>query len=132
MGKLLVDGPFIFAALGGRVDLRTHIPEITGGRTHLYVTRCVCAELKAGGDDLRGALLAARRFTCVNCDHVPGTSPLDCIKSLIGSQNNEKYMVGSHDPRLLALLRKTGVPPLVRVHLNVAALEPPTAAPVSQ
>ena len=42
------------------------------------------AELKAGGEDLRGAMLASRRFNCINCDHVPGTNPHDCIKDLIG------------------------------------------------
>jgi len=125
--KLLVDGPFVHKALEGKIDIRNDIVDVTAGRTFTTTTRCVMAELKAGGDQLRGAMLAARRFNCVNCDHVPGTNPHDCIKDLIGKANKDKYVVGSGDPGLTATLRKRSCVPLMWISLNVMQLEkPPT------
>merc|ERR1712166_1124444 len=123
--NLLVDGPFVHKALDGKIDIRNDIEEVTGGRTRTTTTRCVMAELKAGGEDLRGAMLASRRFNCINCDHVPGTNPHDCIKDLIGENNKDRLIVGSADPGLTSVLRKRACVPLLWISLNVMQLEKP-------
>merc|ERR1712166_661762 len=123
--NLLVDGPFVHKALDGKIDIRNDIEEVTGGRTRTTTTRCVMAELKAGGEGLRGAMLASRRFNCINCDHVPGTNPHDCIKDLIGENNKDRLIVGSADPGLTSVLRKRACVPLLWISLNVMQLEKP-------
>merc|ERR1712086_906747 len=109
--NLLVDGPFVHKALDGKIDIRNDIEEVTGGRTRTTTTRCVMAELKAGGEDLRGAMLASRRF--------------DCIKDLIGENNKDRLIVGSADPGLTSVLRKRACVPLLWISLNVMQLEKP-------
>jgi U3 small nucleolar RNA-associated protein 23 len=130
--KVLLDGTFIHAAFLGKLQVRDQVTKmlnvINRDKIKIYVPRCVISELEHLGRPLSGALFIAKTFDCLECGHSSGSGAA-CISRLIGSKNDQKYVVASQDEALKTAVRQIPGCPLLIIHGgSVPMLEAPSRA----
>jgi len=126
--KVLVDGELIRNALDEKIYLKDELPKILQGRCYMVVTNCVVSELRKKGEDYKGAALFAKRLQRAKCDHSTAVSANECMKSVIGESNPEKYCVAVQDQNLRYRLSRLPGVPIVFLYQNRCQLGVPSKA----
>ncbi|XP_065829701.1 rRNA-processing protein UTP23 homolog [Oscarella lobularis] len=127
--QVLVDGTFTQAALQTKINIKEQLPKYLDGSVLLVTTRCILAEAKEIGSRLHGALLILERYQCRKCGHQRGDKLVpaaECIKSLVGLNNEHHYIIASQDQELKGGLRQISGVPLLHITHNAIMLENPT------
>jgi len=126
--QILVDGTFCQAALQSRTQIKEQLPKFLDGTTQLFTTPCVIAEAQALGPQLTGALFIAKTFKLHKCSHKDVAVPAaNCIKSMIGTDNPNRYFLASQDINLRRSLRSIPGVPILYIHRGTLLLEKPSA-----
>eukprot|EP00118_Oscarella_pearsei_P004281 m.18070 g.18070 ORF g.18070 m.18070 type:complete len:243 (+) comp27588_c0_seq5:120-848(+) len=125
--QVLVDGTFAQAALQTKINIKEQLPKYFDGSVLLLSTDCVLKEMKAIGSFLSGAVFILERYQCRKCGHRSNPLPAaDCIKSVVGSDNEHHYIIASQDQELKGHLRLIAGVPLLHITHNAIMLEDPT------
>jgi U3 small nucleolar RNA-associated protein 23 len=120
-----VDGTFVNIALTFRIDIRSIVPSTLAAEVKVFTTPCVVDEMRKMGEELSGAVLAARRFEMRRCGHSQGScTAAACLLDLVGTVNPLHLMIATQDKTLRSKLR--GIPgvPLLYFSSSVLVLEP--------
>eukprot|EP00397_Hematodinium_sp_SG-2012_P060942 GEMP01080010.1.p1 GENE.GEMP01080010.1~~GEMP01080010.1.p1 ORF type:complete len:299 (+),score=62.15 GEMP01080010.1:47-898(+) len=132
--KLLCDPTFIFQSLEKKVHIKEQIPKLLGARVTPMVTNCGMAELRRLkteiGDKFLGALIIAKGFYRVKCNHEEPITASKCIEELM-SERDKKWMIASQDNALRAVLRAIPGIPILTLSGQVPTLEPPSESSTS-
>jgi hypothetical protein len=72
--------------------------------------------------------LIAKRFDRIPCNHTGLLKQHECLRSLLGSDNERKYCVGAQDVRFRNHVRKFSCTPLLFIRECTPILEPPSQA----
>ena len=103
---LIIDGNFLSIILEKKLDIKGKLEKILKSTVFLQATNCGVNELSLLGDEFRGVYLQARKLMRIKCHIDSHIDPKSCIISLIGSKNDEKYMVATQDEELRKELRE--------------------------
>ena len=82
------------------------------------------------GHSVYGAFLIVKQFKPRKCGHKNPISAAACIRSLVGSENKDHFIVATSDKNLTHELRKIPGCPLVYLKNNNMNLEPPSEASI--
>lgn len=129
--QILLDASFCLSSLRHKFDAKERFTTVLGAACRLMVSSCVMEELrrlaKENPDDhiFTGAPFLARRVELRRCRHAPTLMGTECIKSLLGEDNQFHYGVASDDQRLKEIVRRTIGVPLIYVERTFPLLEAP-------
>jgi len=125
--KFLFDGNFLKVCIDIGFDYFHRLHSIFGLKLEFWTTSCVQKELRELGSELEGVFQASFRLKRFNCPHAGlGMSAGQCIKSVVGRENEGRFIVATQDPDLWAYFGKTvGVPVMVFSH-GILKLKEPT------
>lgn len=128
--KVLVDGNFLKVCTDIGFDYYGRIHGIIGCKLEFWTSECVQRELRELGPALEKVHQASFRLKRFRCQHSGlGLSAGQCLKSLVGRENEARYVVATQDPDLWSLFGKaTNVPILYFQHSVLKMKEPSTAA----
>ena len=87
-------------------------------------TYCAQVELRQMGDEMRPTFVSAKKLEKRRCTHNPAISATECIKSIIGPNNKDRYCVATQDPELRLFLRSVPGTPLLYMNNSATVLEP--------
>ncbi|CAB3402654.1 unnamed protein product [Caenorhabditis bovis] len=123
--KVLVDGTFCSAALQEKINLAEQIPKYLGEETHLMTTKCVLSELEKFGPLLYGALVIAKQFEIVCCNHQKPKSASDCLSHLArrAASGKDKYFMATQDEDLTETLRNIVGTPILYIKFKTVLLD---------
>ncbi|XP_031566348.1 rRNA-processing protein UTP23 homolog isoform X1 [Actinia tenebrosa] len=125
--QVLIDLTFCQAAILGKVLLKEQIPKYFDAKVQLVTTNCIIEEGKALGPSLNGAVSIAKKFQVRLCGHKKSPVPAaECIKSIIGPSNTNRYFVATQDRELQTHLESIPGVPLMYLNHNCMVLEKPT------
>eukprot|EP00741_Cyanophora_paradoxa_P000385 tig00000404_g376.t1 len=124
--NILVDGPFIQAALKGKIFLKEQLPKLCEDRAYPDILLCILQDIRKRGEAFGGAAVIAKNFTSIKCSHAAPVSGAECIASLIEDRAGEKYMVGSQEEEMQRRVRKVGGVPLIRISNHTLVVEKPS------
>mmetsp|Transcript_8856 Transcript_8856/g.18923 ORF Transcript_8856/g.18923 Transcript_8856/m.18923 type:complete len:269 (+) Transcript_8856:108-914(+) len=126
--KVLLDGNFIHATLTANMgELQPQLAKLLGGRTKLYVTRCVTHELRNLGADFKQSAAAARAHELHKCGHEESPkAAADCILEQIGTSNPDHWWVATQDRAVRELLNQVPGTPVLFATVNGIHLETPS------
>merc|ERR1719321_1624333 len=88
------------------------------------VTNCVMSELRSL--DNIGAVVIAKGYYRVQCQHETPIDAADCIADAIGEHNKRKFLVATCDQELRQRLRKVPGCPILALNNQVPFLEEPS------
>lgn len=126
---VLIDGTFILQALRGKVHIKEQLPKILGGKMTPMVTPCTLNELRNIGDKASGASIIAKGYYRLKCHHKDPIGARECIESVIGEDNDRRFLVATNDDSLRSNLRKLPCCPLLFLRgEGVPVLEEPNQA----
>lgn len=102
------------------------------GNVKLLTTRCIIIETEKVAKKTQGALTILKQFGIHECDHKEAVPGSQCIKSMVGKQNDKHYILATQDRDLQEKMRlKAGVP-LLYLHNKSPTLEKPSKASYSK
>lgn len=92
----------------------------------MLTTSCIVTET----EDLKvfAAMVIVKQFAIHKCFHTKPISGSECIKSMIGKQNSNRYFVATQDRDLQSYLRKIPGTPIIYLHQKTPVLEQPSEA----
>jgi U3 small nucleolar RNA-associated protein 23 len=124
--QLILDGAFLDECLSSKVLFKDALPSVLGGPVRLFTTQCVMHEMDANGSE---AVFNARRLELRRCPHTgKGMSGSDCIRDIVGCDNQHRYGVCAQDINLRESLREVPGVPLVLLNRGILVLEDPSEA----
>ncbi|KAI8806568.1 Fcf1-domain-containing protein [Cladochytrium replicatum] len=126
--QVLVDGTFIAAALKLRADIYSSLSSVLVATAKPMTTQCVIEELRSLGEDMSGAVIAGKRLERRRCVHEKTVPAAECLKLIIGEENQFNYCVATQDIELRRHFRKVPGVPLVYINKSVFILEPVSTA----
>lgn len=125
--QVLIDGTFCFVALKDKLDIQDQLKKYLGEEIKLLTTQCVVLETEKLGKTVFGAMLIIKKFPVHKCRHKDKpVSGSECLLSMVGSSNLNRYIIATQDRDLQNALRlKPGVP-LLYFHNKAPTLEAPS------
>jgi len=125
--QVLIDGTFCFVALKDQLDIQDQLKKYLGDDIKLLTTQCVVLETEKLGKSVFGAMLIVKKFPIHKCEHKdkPVTGS-ECLLSMIGASNSNRYIVATQDRDLQDILRSKPGVPLLYFHNKGPTLEAPT------
>ncbi|XP_018575407.1 rRNA-processing protein UTP23 homolog [Anoplophora glabripennis] len=125
--QLLVDGTFCYAALNNKINIANNIPRYLQGDIKLLTTQCAIIEMENLGPKLNGALLILKKYVIHKCGH-EGKPILgsQCFLSMLGSKNENHYIIATQDRDLQDIVRNKPGVPLLYLHSKTPILEQPS------
>lgn len=124
--RVLVDGTFITSALMNKIHIKEQLPKLLDGKCTTMVTNCVMAELRSLGQEAIGAVVIAKGYYRVQCQHENPINAAECVANAIGQQNKRRFLVATQDPELRRRLRTVPGCPVVTLNGQVPFLEDPS------
>ncbi|EDO34484.1 predicted protein, partial [Nematostella vectensis] len=125
--QVLVDLTFCHAALIGKVLIKEQLPKYLDADVQLVTTKCVIEEGKSLGPQLNGAVTIAKRFQVRLCGHKKNSVPaVECIKTMIGTNNPKRYFVATQDRELTQHLAAIPGIPVLYLNNNCIVLDKAT------
>lgn len=129
--QILLDASFCLSSLRHKFDAKERFTTVLGAASRLLVSACVMDELRRLAREnpedhiFTGAPFLARRMELRRCRHEPALSGTECIKSLLGEDNQFHYGVASDDEGLKEIVRRTAGVPLIYMERVFPLLETP-------
>ncbi|KAK3914050.1 rRNA-processing protein UTP23-like protein [Frankliniella fusca] len=125
--QVLIDGTFCFVALKDKLDIQDQLKKYLGDDIKLLTTPCIVLETEKLGKSVFGAMLIIKKFPIHKCSHKdkPVTGS-ECLKSMIGTSNPNRYIIATQDRDLQNILRSIPAVPLLYFYNKAPTLEAPT------
>lgn len=92
----------------------------------LIITQCCMTELYKLGEPGQPVVDMAKAFERNRCNHREAIPADECISSIIGKKNKNRYMVATQSDELRDDLRNIPAVPIIHVKRGVLVLEPPS------
>jgi len=125
--QILLDGTFAQAALLTKVNIQDQLPKYLNAQVKLITTPCIVIETEGIGPQVFGALNILKQFPTHKCSHSSRPEAADqCVLSMVGSANPNRYIVATQDPTLRDRLREVPGVALLYLHGNAPTLEKPS------
>ncbi|XP_053200568.1 rRNA-processing protein UTP23 homolog [Panonychus citri] len=128
--QVLIDGTFCQRALKNKVNIREQLPKYIGDEVTFNTTICVINEVQNIGHSVYGAFLIVKQFKPRKCGHKNPIGAAACIRSLVGKENSDHFIVATSDKVLTQELRKVPGCPLLYLKNNNMNLEAPSQASI--
>ncbi|XP_062217613.1 uncharacterized protein LOC133917769 isoform X2 [Phragmites australis] len=127
--KILIDGTFVHHLLTQRLlpadDALRDL--LSASRTPaLFTSKCVLAELRRLGKSHADDFDAAQLLATTKCEHDKVVSAVNCVLSLIGDKNHDRFFVATQDADLREKLREIPVVPVIYGLRNSLFIEKPS------
>ncbi|KAI8977089.1 Fcf1-domain-containing protein [Mycotypha africana] len=124
--QIVLDGEFCKAALKQEIYIKDALSELMNDTTRIFVTECILKDIKDKGHEFTSAYILAKRFEVRKCPHHHKDSKDDstlvsayqCIRDLVGKENNKHYCVASQQPKLRDRMRKIPGVPIIYVDVK--------------
>ncbi|KAG8922333.1 hypothetical protein FRC01_014175 [Tulasnella sp. 417] len=94
----------------------------------LIITQCCISELYGLGEPGQLVVDMAKTFERNRCNHREAIPAEECISSIVGKQNKNRYIVATQSDELREKLRSIPAAPIIHVKRGVLVLEPPSDA----
>ena len=118
-----------------KVNIRDQIPKYLG-ETKLLTTKCCIKEvenLDEKGHTLHGATTILKQFPVHKCVHEEDFKPaIKCIKSMLGTNNKNRYFVASQDEDFRKKCKKVPGTPVLYLYQSAPTLEKPSETSENQ
>eukprot|EP00743_Colponemidia_sp_Colp-15_P006787 GILK01007318.1.p1 GENE.GILK01007318.1~~GILK01007318.1.p1 ORF type:complete len:304 (-),score=63.04 GILK01007318.1:196-1026(-) len=124
--RVLVDGTFVQAALENKIHIKEQLVKMIQAKARPVITKCITDELRSLGDAFTGAAIICKGFNREKCGHANSVGAADCILSMIGEKNEQKFCVASQDESLRKRLRMIPGIPLLYLQRNIPLIEAPS------
>ncbi|KAG8958869.1 hypothetical protein FRC00_002224 [Tulasnella sp. 408] len=94
----------------------------------LIITQCCISELYKLGQPGQPVVDMAKTFERNRCNHREAIPAEECISSIVGKKNKNRYIVATQSDELREKLRSIPAVPIIHVKRGVLVLEPPSDA----
>ncbi|EZA49039.1 rRNA-processing protein UTP23 homolog [Ooceraea biroi] len=130
--QVLIDGTFAFAALQNKFNIQEQLTKYFKCEVKLLTTPCIISETEKLGifsSAVSGAMQIVKQYAVHRCEHTrKPISGSKCLRSMIGENNNSRYIVATQDRELQEELRIIPGVPVLYLHGKVPTLESPSEA----
>ncbi|KIO21491.1 hypothetical protein M407DRAFT_28885 [Tulasnella calospora MUT 4182] len=92
----------------------------------LIITQCCISELYKLGEPGQPIVDMAKTFERNKCNHREAIPAEECISSIIGKKNKNRYIVATQSDELREKLRDIPAAPIIHLKRGVLVLEPPS------
>lgn len=129
--QIIVDAEFCKELLKCKIVAKEVLPTVLGGAVKVMASNCVLEELRkldarATDESMTGSIFIAKRFEQRTCRHSPCMASTECVKDLIGTDNQHHYLVAVQNFEARKELRKVLGVPLLFIHHGLVLMEDPT------
>ncbi|KAI8092557.1 Fcf1-domain-containing protein [Halteromyces radiatus] len=120
--QILLDSSFCKLATEQRLNLQQDLQTVLCNPTRPMVTECVIQELHKTGD--HRAATVAKSFERRKCKHHLPVTSQQCILELIGSNNDNNYVIATQNDIIRKQIHDIPGVPVLRVKNGMIILEP--------
>ena len=93
------------------------------GEVKLLTTKCCIQECEKLGPQVFGATVILKQFGIHKCKNEDCTKPATkCLKSMVGTKNENRYFIATQDPELREKCRKVPGTPILYLHSSAPTL----------
>eukprot|EP00800_Vazella_pourtalesii_P002182 TRINITY_DN12004_c0_g1_i1.p1 TRINITY_DN12004_c0_g1~~TRINITY_DN12004_c0_g1_i1.p1 ORF type:complete len:254 (-),score=26.47 TRINITY_DN12004_c0_g1_i1:106-867(-) len=124
--QILIDGTFCQSALEHKINIRDQLSNYLSASVRLFTTECAVNEINSLGDSFKGGLYIIKQYKYLKCNHANRDSTAECFLSLIGEENNKRYMLATLDRSLKFKAREIPGTPILTLANNALVLEAPS------
>ncbi|XP_011495153.1 PREDICTED: rRNA-processing protein UTP23 homolog [Ceratosolen solmsi marchali] len=125
--QILIDGTFSFAALQNKFNIKEQLAKYFQADVKLLTTQCIIVETEKLGHKVYGAMLIVKQFPIHQCGHEKNTvTGSKCLRSMVGSNNESRYVIATQDRLLQEQLKKIPGVPIMYLHGRTPTLEAPS------
>ncbi|KAI9572803.1 Fcf1-domain-containing protein [Boletus coccyginus] len=124
--QVLVDSDMCRLAVAAKTDLQHQLSIVLQGNIKPMITQCCIHELYLQGESLQAAVDLAKSFERRKCNHREAIVGEECIASVVGDSNRNRYVIATQSQTLRIKLRLIPAVPIVRINRAVMILEPPS------
>lgn len=123
--RILLDGTFCNAALQSKININDQLVKYLSGEIKVVTTPCAILEVEKLGPAVYGAMLILKQFPVHQCGHKTPVLATKCLKTMIASSNENKYMLATQDRDLQEFARKIPGVPLIFIFNKAPTLDTP-------
>ena len=124
--QIVIDGTFCQSALEHKINIRDQLSNYLSASVRLFTTECAVNEISSLGDSFKGGLYIIKQYKYLKCNHTNRNSTAECFLSLIGEENNKRYMLATLDRSLKFKAREIPGTPILTLANNALVLEAPS------
>ena len=124
--QIVIDGTFCQSALEHKINIRDQLSNYLSATVRLFTTECAVNEINSLGDSFKGGLFIIKQYKYLKCNHANRNSTAECFLSLIGKDNNKRYMLATLDRSLKFKARQIPGTPILTLANNALVLEAPS------
>ncbi|KAH7915356.1 Fcf1-domain-containing protein [Hygrophoropsis aurantiaca] len=130
--QILVDSEMCKIAIESKLELSKQLGAVLQGDIKPMITQCCVEELYRQGKAFQPAVDLAKSFERRKCNHrepIPGD---ECLTSVVGDENKNRYVIATQSQPLRVKLRTIPAVPIVHMNRSVMILEPPSQATLAK
>ncbi|KAM0790801.1 hypothetical protein ACM66B_004648 [Microbotryomycetes sp. NB124-2] len=122
--QVLIDGAFVESCVNQKLDILARLHDVLQGNVKPMITQCSMQQLYDKGE--QSVIDAAKAFERRKCNHLKAKPEQECLMSMAGSENPNRYVLATQSLDLRKKLRAVPGLPLVYISRSVMLLESPS------
>ncbi|KAK4050804.1 hypothetical protein OIV83_003225 [Microbotryomycetes sp. JL201] len=119
-----MDGAFVESCVHQKLDILARLHDVLQGTVKPMITQCSMQQLYDKNEQT--VIDAAKAFERRKCNHLKAKPESECLKSMTGSDNVNRYVIATQSLDLRKTLRAVPGLPLVYISRSVMLLESPS------
>ncbi|GAA5832754.1 hypothetical protein JCM11251_005750 [Rhodosporidiobolus azoricus] len=124
--QLLVDAAFVKACVQQKLDVMARLQDVLQGTVKPMITQCCIHALYEAGEEGQAAVDAAKGFERRKCNHFKARPEDECMLTMAGKENRNRYVFATQSQDLRQQLRKVPGSPIIYIARSVMLLEAPS------
>ncbi|GAA5859508.1 hypothetical protein JCM8547_006855 [Rhodosporidiobolus lusitaniae] len=130
--QLLADAAFVQACVQQKLDIMARLQDVLQGTVKPMITQCCMQVLYDLGPEGQAAVDAAKDFERRKCNHFKARPEDECMLSMAGKDNRNRYVFATQSLDLRIELRKVPSSPIIYIARSVMLLESPSDHTIRQ
>ncbi|TNY22553.1 PIN domain-like protein [Rhodotorula diobovata] len=124
--QLLMDAAFVQSSVKQKFELMSRLHDVLQGAVKPMITQCCMQALYDLGEEAQDVVDVAKGFERRKCNHLKARPEDECLTTMAGADNRNRYVFATQSLALRQALRKVPGSPIIYIARSVLLLEAPS------